>query len=95
LRSLLRFFFVIQLIIAENKPHHLIHYLTELAQTFQTYYQKVTIIEKNNLAKTQQKLLLVQGTKKILKIGLNLAGIDAPNQIYTILETSASDSMKK
>lgn len=81
LKSLLRFFFVIQLIVTENKPHHLIHYLTELAQTFQAYYQKEIIIEKNNLAKTQQRLLLVQGTKETLKIGLNLAGIDAPNQM--------------
>ena len=81
LKKLLYFFFIIQLIIAENKPHYLIHCLTELAQVFQTYYQKEVIIEKNNLLKTKQRLLLVQGTKEILKIGLNLAGITAPDRM--------------
>jgi len=77
----LRFFFIIQSIIAENKPHYLIHYLTELAQAFQAYYQKETIIEEASLLKTQRRLLLVQATKGILKIGLNLAGISAPDQM--------------
>jgi len=81
LKTLLRFSFVIQLIVEENKPHHLVHYLTELAQTFQTYYQKEIIIEETNLSKTQQRLLLVLGTKEILKVGLNLAGINAPDQM--------------
>jgi arginyl-tRNA synthetase len=81
LKTLLRFSFVIQLIIEENKPHHLVHYLTELAQAFQAYYQQKIIIEKTDLPKTQQRLLLVQGTKEILKIGLNLAGINTPDRM--------------
>lgn len=81
LKTLLRFSFIVQLIIEENKPHYLIHYLTELAQVFQTYYQKEIIIEITDLPKTQQRILLTQGTKKILKIGLNLAGINAPDRM--------------
>ena len=81
MKILLRFSFIIQLTITENKPHHLIHYLTELAQVFQTYYQKEIIIELTNLSKTQQRLLMIQGTKEILKIGLNLAGISAPDRM--------------
>ena len=44
LKNLLRFSFVLQTIIEENEPHYLIHYLTDLAQDFQTYYQKGEII---------------------------------------------------
>jgi len=72
---------VIQLIIAENKPHHLVHFLTELAQQFQAYYQKENIIDENDLARTEQKILLVKGTKTVLKIGLKLGGISAPNKM--------------
>jgi len=78
---LLRFPLVLQLIVEENKPHHLIYCLADLAQAFQTYYQKEIIIEEKNLLKTQQRLLLTQGVKETLKIGLNLAGITAPERM--------------
>ncbi|KLL03049.1 MAG: arginyl-tRNA synthetase [Mycoplasmataceae bacterium CE_OT135] len=81
LKNLLRFFFILQLIVEENKPHHLIHYLADLAQVFQVYYQKEIIIEEKNLPKTQQRLLLAHGVKVILKTGLNLAGINAPERM--------------
>ncbi|RHZ36789.1 arginine--tRNA ligase [endosymbiont GvMRE of Glomus versiforme] len=81
LKTLLRFSFILQLIIEENKPHHLIYYLADLAQVFQIYYQKEIIIEVNNPLKTQQKLFLVQGVKEVLKIGLNLVGITAPERM--------------
>lgn len=81
LKNLLRFSFVIKLIIEENKPHHLIYYLNDLAQSFQTYYQKEIIIDETNLLKTQQRILLIKGTKKILKIGLILAGVTAPERM--------------
>ena len=78
---MLRFPFTLQLIVEENKPHHLIYYLADLAQVFQTYYQKEVIIEEKNLLGTQQRLFLTQGVKDILKIGLNLTGITAPEKM--------------
>jgi arginyl-tRNA synthetase len=82
LKNLLRFSFVLQTIIEENEPHYLIHYLTDLAQDFQTYYQKgEIIIDESKPLKTRQRILLVQGVKKVLKIGLNLAGITAPKRM--------------
>ena len=81
LKSLLHFFSLIQLIVEENQPHHLIHYLINLAREFQAYYQKETIIQTSSLARTQQKLLVVKGVKKILQTGLELAGITAPEKM--------------
>ncbi|RHZ37472.1 arginine--tRNA ligase [endosymbiont GvMRE of Glomus versiforme] len=81
LKNLLRFSFILQLIIEENKPHHLIYYLGDLAQVFQTYYQKEIIIEVKDPLKTQQKLFLVQGVKEVLKTGLKLIGIIAPERM--------------
>ena len=77
----MHFFSLIQLIVEENQPHHLIHYLINLAREFQAYYQKETIIQTSSLARTQQKLLVVKGVKKILQTGLELAGITAPEKM--------------
>lgn len=81
IKNLLRFDFVLQAIVNENKPHHLIYYLANLAKNFQTYYQNNFIIDESNLSNTQQKLLLVQAVKETLQTGLNLAVITAPNQM--------------
>ncbi|CAH1767605.1 755_t:CDS:2, partial [Entrophospora sp. SA101] len=70
-------------LLKENKEKTRLYY-TQYAyapQVFQTYYQKETIIEEKNLPKTQQRLLLTHGVKVILKTGLNLAGITAPERI--------------
>ncbi|WNE41128.1 MAG: Arginine--tRNA ligase [Mycoplasmataceae bacterium] len=75
---LIRFTFVLENIIEENKTHHLIHYLYELSHAWQTYYQNETILEEKNPELTAQKLLLVKNIQIILKLGLELMGISAP-----------------
>ncbi|CAJ0833026.1 1055_t:CDS:2, partial [Entrophospora sp. SA101] len=52
----------------------------KITQAFQTYYQKEVIIEEKKLLSTQQRLFLTRGVKDTLKIGLNLAGIAAPEK---------------
>lgn len=76
---LIRFTSVLENIIEENKPHHLIHYLHDLAQVWQIYYQNEVILEEKNPELTAQKLLLVKNIQIILKLGLELMGISAPN----------------
>lgn len=78
---LIRFPFLLENIIAENKPHHLIHYLSELAKAWQIYYQKSIILNPQELELTAQKLLLVKNIQIILKLGLNLMGIEAPRRM--------------
>lgn len=78
---LIRFPFILASITEENKPHHLIHYLSKLAHEWQVYYQNSTILEPENPELTAQKLLLVKNIQIILKLGLNLMGIGAPRRM--------------
>jgi arginyl-tRNA synthetase len=79
---LIRSPFVLENILEENKSHHLIHYLCDLAKAWQTYYQNEIILEEKNPELTAQKLLLVKNIQIILKLGLDLMGISAPNIMY-------------
>ncbi|MCE8162942.1 MAG: arginine--tRNA ligase [Candidatus Moeniiplasma glomeromycotorum] len=78
---LIRFSFMLEKIVEENKPHHLVYYLYELAQVWQSYYQKKTvpILDPHKPELTSQKLLLVKNIQIILQLGLNLMGIKAPS----------------
>jgi arginyl-tRNA synthetase len=76
---LIRFSFVLENVVEENKPHHLIHYLHELSKAWQVYYQNSIILEPKSPELTSQKLLLVKNIQIILKLGLSLVGIEAPN----------------
>ena len=79
--SLIRFSFVLEKIIEENKSHHLINYLYELSRAWQVYYQNSIILEPENPELTSQKLLLVKNIQIILKLGLGLMGITAPSRM--------------
>ena len=74
---LIRFSLILENIVEENKPHHLVYYLYELARAWQVYYQSNTILEIDNRELTSQKLLLVSNIQIILKLGLELMGITA------------------
>jgi len=78
---LIRFSLILENIVEENKPHYLINYLYELARNWQIYYQNNTILDSENLELTSQKLLLVKNIQIILKLGLELIGIEAPNRM--------------
>jgi arginyl-tRNA synthetase len=72
---------VLENIVEENKPHHLINYLYELARTWQVYYQNSIILEPKDPEATAQRLLLVKNIQIILKLGLSLLGITAPSRM--------------
>ena len=78
---MIRFPFVLENIVEENKSHHLIHYLYELARTWQVYYQNSIILEQENLELTSQKLLLVKNIQIMLRLGLELMEIEAPERM--------------
>lgn len=78
---LIRFSFILEKIIEENKSHHLINYLYELARAWQVYYQNKVILEPKDPELTSQKLLLVKNIQIILKLGLGLMGIEAPERM--------------
>jgi arginyl-tRNA synthetase len=59
---------------SEFAPHYLCTYLFELAQLFNSFYNKYPIL--NNSPERQFRLDLVEGVAIILKKGLNLLGIN-------------------
>lgn len=63
---------------AELMPHHICTYLYELAQTFNSFYEKSRIIDD---PREKTRLKLVELYSKTLKNGLNLLGIEAPERM--------------
>ncbi|MFH1561412.1 MAG: arginine--tRNA ligase [Patescibacteria group bacterium] len=70
LRTFYRFSEVILLSAEEFSPHFLCQYLFELAQKYNLFYQKHKILGDPN------RLFLTQVTANVLKIGLDLLGIE-------------------
>ncbi len=62
-----------------NEPSHLAKYLLELAQAFNSFYSHVKVLENDE--SQSDRLALVQATAIVLKEGLRILGIKAPEQM--------------
>lgn len=62
------------------KPHHLAHYLIGLAQAFNEFYHQCPVLSEDK-NKTKARLLLVDCVRQVLENGLNLLGIQAPDEM--------------
>lgn len=62
------------------EPYLVTRYITECAKTFNKYYTNTPILVEDEEVKNA-RLLLVYGVKNMIKIGLNLLGIEAPNKM--------------
>ena len=63
-----------------EEPHQLTHYVRELANDFHTYYNAHKfLIEDANLRDARLKLILA--TRQVLRNGLNLLGVTAPEKM--------------
>ena len=58
--------------------HSLAQYLLELAHIYSNFYEKCPVLNGEN---KNTRLQLVAATKNVLKIGLNLLGIEAPEKM--------------
>ncbi len=62
------------------EPHLLGHYLRELANQFHGYYSRHTfLVPDGELRKARLRLVLA--IRQILRNGLNLLGVSAPEQM--------------
>jgi arginyl-tRNA synthetase len=73
-------------ICATLQPHRMTYYLTELASQFHKYFNLGTKIPENRVLNrdrdlSQARLSLVGAVRIILKSGLNLLGIEAPERM--------------
>jgi arginyl-tRNA synthetase len=62
----------------ELMPHHICVYLYELAQVFNSFYEKSRIVGDEHQA---VRLSLARSYSQVLKDGLNLLGIEAPERM--------------
>ena len=80
LKSLSRYPEVVESAASNEEPHQLTHYLRELANDFHTYYNAHQfLVEDAELRDARIKLILA--TREVLRNGLNLLGVSAPEQM--------------
>lgn len=80
-KMLYRFEEVVEEAGKEYAPHYLITYLTEVAALFNGFYANNLIINNKDKNLSSYRLALANATKIILKNGLNILGISAPERM--------------
>ena len=61
------------------EPHRITYYLTALAAAFHTYYNRNRVLCEDNPRLTRARLYLVTAVQKVIRNGLSLLGISAPD----------------
>lgn len=64
----------------EWAPHHIVIYLLELAQAFNSWYGNTKIVDENN-SDTPHNLAITASVYQTIKNGLNLLGINLPERM--------------
>ncbi len=65
---------------SELAPHTIANYLKELASDLHSFYSEHKILVENETVKLA-RLALINATQQVLKNGLNLLGVSAPNKM--------------
>ncbi len=79
-KHVLRLGEVVELVARELKPHYLCTYLYELATKFSSFYENCPVIQSEEPTRSS-RLLLCDVTAKTLACGLDLLGIEHPEQM--------------
>jgi arginyl-tRNA synthetase len=79
-KHVLRFGEIVEVVARELKPHHLTNYLYELATRFSGFYENCPVIQSAEPVRSS-RLLLCDATAKTLARGLDLLGIEDPEQM--------------
>ena len=64
----------------QRAPQHMVHYLKELAQEFHAYYNAHKFIVDDERVRNA-RLMLVLATRQVMRNGLTLLGVSAPEQM--------------
>jgi arginyl-tRNA synthetase len=70
----------VQLVARELKPHHLTNYLYELATRFSGFFENCPVLQSEDPIRSS-RLRLVDVTARTLALGLDLLGIEHPDQM--------------
>ncbi len=72
---------IVENAIAEYAPQFIVTYLLQVAQAFNSYYAANTIVDAANPETSAHRLAIAQAVQVVLKNGLWLLGIKAPNKM--------------
>ena len=81
IRKLAEFPSIVLLSGETREAHRVPHYLHELAGIFHPYYNQHRVLDSADIEKTDARLILVQSVQTVLKNGLTLLGISAPESM--------------
>ena len=79
-RSISKFPHIVLRALNNHAPHYIATYLQELAHTFNTYYADQQIVNKEDPI-SPHRLAVTEGVAYVLKNGLHLLGISAPDKM--------------
>ena len=79
-KQLIRIGEVIELVAGELKPHHLSSYLYELSARFSAFYTECPVLKSDEPTRSS-RLLLCDLTARTLALGLDLLGIEHPDEM--------------
>lgn len=66
---------------AKQAPHMIVIYLRELSQLFSSYYNATPILNDENTALIEARLMLISCVKQVIANGLGLIDVHAPEQM--------------
>jgi arginyl-tRNA synthetase len=81
LRKLIQFPEVLTQVASDYLPNLLCNYLFELSQNFNSFYQEIPVLQEKDKDLKSFRLNLITATAQVIKNGLNLLGIEAPEQM--------------
>ncbi|MFI5205048.1 MAG: arginine--tRNA ligase, partial [Flavobacteriales bacterium] len=81
IRIISRYPEVIEEAATELSPAHLANYIYELVKAFNHFYQTVQILKEEDANTRNMRLALCMHTRHVVKHGLNLLGIEAPERM--------------
>ena len=80
LQQLAKFPEVVNAAASQHEPHLVAHYLRELANALHTYYNAHQFIVEDDSLRNA-RLVLISATRQVLKNGLGLLGVSAPEEM--------------
>ena len=81
IKTLSRFPIVVRDACLNNRPHLIPSYLFELASQFNQFYRDCPVLKAESEILKKERLALVDSTRIVLRNGLHLLGIDAPEEM--------------
>jgi arginyl-tRNA synthetase len=80
IKGILRFYDIMEGSARSLEPHRITFYLIDLVGRFHSYYNKTRVL-KNEMELTTARLLLLFVLQEVIKFGLSVLGVSAPEKM--------------